>query len=299
VRHLFICVIVALLPCVARAQADNKASHRTEKLMSDQAINVLGTSADPSQLVAAALTLARSPQSADHRSLQNWLSSAGFLSRLDSPQEYAQTGRRLRIQRVLQALAENSSPSAKSVLAALTQSQGFLDHRTRVVYLLRACASVRPAAPPVVRFWDRFSQPDDGFSNVAMDGVVSNGSPPAMQLLENKLADEAQPEEDRIHWIRCYILEHRNDPGVLTGCERMFAGTLPARFRPILIDAIFDYRPAEWYAPAEVCKPPDRSQASPEARQILQGLASAAEAFGLTPVQKQAVARTLREIGQR
>jgi len=266
--------------------------------VSDQAIAVLSSSRDPNELVTAALTLARSRQRQDHQSLGNWLVAPNFLLLLDSAQEYAQTGRRLRIQRVLQALADNPAQSAKELLVSLTQSRGFLEHRTRVEYLLRACASVRPAPPEVIRFWDRYSQPDDGFSNVTMDAVISNGSAPAMQLAERKLAEEAQPEEDREHWIHCYILSHRNDPGVLQGCLQMLSGTLPARFRPMLVDALFDYRPTEWFTPAETCKPPDRAQASPEARQLLRAIAAQAHMVNLTPAQQQAITRTLHEIGQ-
>jgi hypothetical protein len=298
VRGILICLIFALLACLARAEGNNKAANQKENPVSGEAMNVLATSTDPKQLVAVALKLARSQESDDQQSLQHWLSSPDFLLRLDSAQEYAQTGRRLRIQRVLQALAENPSPGAKSLLVALTQSQNFLDHRRRVEYLLRACAVLRPAPPPVVRFWDGYSKPDDGFGNLTMDAVVTNGSPPAMQLLEQKLADPSQPEEDRTHWILCYILEHRNDPGVLGSCRRMLAGTLPAQFRPLLIDALFSYRPAEWYAPAERCEPPDRLLAGPVARQLLRDIASATAAGGLTSVQKEAIEKTLREIGQ-
>jgi hypothetical protein len=293
-------LIPLALAAFAYAQRPDQGATKKEERVSDQESYVLESSRDPKQLVAAALTLARSQRGSDHQALERWLSSTEFLGRLDSVQEYAQTGRRLRIQRVLQALQENPAPGAKSVLVALTESRTFQAHPTRVDYLLRACASVRPAPPEVVRFWDRYSQPDDGFSNVAMKGAIANGSAPAMALLEKKLADAAQPEEDRTHWILCYIVEHRNDPGVLAGAQRMLAGELPAQFRPLLIDALFDYRPTEWYAPAEVCKPPDRGKAGPEARTLLRSIGSAAIASGsLTDRQRQAVEKTLKEIGER
>jgi hypothetical protein len=234
----------------------------------------------------------------DHQTLLRWIASPGFLLRLDSAHDYEQTGKRLRIHRVVQALADNPSPSAKTVLVGLTQGSGFLDHPTRVEYLLRACATVRPAPMEVIRFWDRYSQPDDGYSNVAMEGAVANGSPQAMLLLERKLADEEQPEEDRVHWIHCYILENRNDPGVLEGCQRMLAGGVPVRFRSMIVDVVFDYRPVEWFRPASPCKPPERAQAGPEARQLLRSIAGAALAMGVNPAQKLAIEKTLREIGR-
>jgi hypothetical protein len=267
--------------------------------MSDQESRVLQFPNEPQQLVAAALTLARSNQASDHQTLQHWLLSSAFLDRLDSPQEYADTGRRLRIQRVLQALGENPTVSARNVLVALTQNRGFLQQAARVDHLLRATASIRPAPPPVVQFWNTYSQPDDGFSNVTLQAVLANGSSPAIALLEKKLSEPGHPEDDKQHWIRCYILEHRNDPELLTGCQRMLAGTLPEHLRPVLIDALFDYRPREWFAPAEVCHPPDRTKASSEAKALLHRLGQTALANAtLTPVQRQAVERTLREIGQ-
>src|SRR5947208_589983 len=74
-----------------------------ESRMQDNPIQVLQTSKDAKELVAAALSLARSEQPVNHDELLRWLRSEDFLMRLDSESDYRNTGQRLRIGRVLEA----------------------------------------------------------------------------------------------------------------------------------------------------------------------------------------------------
>jgi hypothetical protein len=253
---------------------------------------------DPRQIVAAALGLARSATPDDHQHLLSQLRSAAFLTDLDSPQEYQQTGKRLRIARVLEALATNPAPSARDVFVQLTASPEFIHEPRRVDILIRYSAEVRPAPPPLVAFWDSHSQPLDGFANLTIEALTKNGSEPALALLERKLADPAHPDDDKQYWMRSYMLPHRNDVQLLQTVERLLTRSLPVHLRPDLVEAIFDYQPDQWYSEATVVQPPNRQEASPEAKHLLRRIGQLAlNSVALTPAQQETVKKALDDIG--
>jgi hypothetical protein len=260
-------------------------------------VDSTGRSPDPRELLASALALARSNRAADHQQLLSMLWSADFLSKLDSPAEYAQTGRRLRISMVLDALAHNPAPSAANTLVSLTERGPFLDSAERVDFLITACAAIRPSPSQVIRFWDAHCQPDDGYEHLTMEAIFENGSEPAMELMERKMSDPRHSDDSKLHWMRAGIVPHRNDVPLLRACERLLTRGLPVNLRPALVDVLFDYRP-EWYKPAHPYLPPERRQASPEAKDEMRRLARLAfSAVALTAEQKAAIEKAMSEIG--
>ncbi len=266
--------------------------------MAEDLTPVFQTSRDSRELVKGAVTLARSSNPAVHKYLFDWLCKPDFLSRLDSAEDYRQTGRRLRVVRVLEDLARNPAPSAKQTLVDLTQNATFISEPARVDFLIVYTAPVRPAPPQLVKFWDNHCQPDDGFANRTTHTLVVNGGEPALAVLEKKFADAQFDADEKLSWMRRSIVEHRNDVPVLLMCERLLAGALPVDLRPALVEVLFDYRPAEWYRPASVFHPPDRAGAGPEAKAALRRIGKLAlESVSLTARQREAVKLTLEEIG--
>ncbi|HET9959409.1 MAG TPA: hypothetical protein VFQ61_33190 [Polyangiaceae bacterium] len=252
---------------------------------------------DPKQMLRSALTLARGQEPAAHDELLLSLQSLEFLERLDSPAEYQMASKyRLRVTQILEALARNPAPTARHVLVELTASDVFLAHDERIIVLIRASVFLRPPAPPVVDFWDRHSQPDDGFTPTTIPVLVENGSPPALNLLESKLADPAHEDQDKISWFRTTILCHRNDLELLLMCERALGHGLPASLRPALVEVLFDYRPEEWFRPVSSYSPPPLANASTAALLRLQQLGFyALQSVNLDSNQRQAVGVRLRE----
>ncbi|MEJ7712145.1 MAG: hypothetical protein WKF84_20365 [Pyrinomonadaceae bacterium] len=59
--------------------------------------------------------------------------------------------------------------------------------------------------------------------------------------------------------MRTRILTHRNDLPLLQSCQPVLTDILPIHLRPYLVEALFDYRPAEWYRPATAVNPPKRT----------------------------------------
>jgi hypothetical protein len=243
--------------------------------------NVLSTSKDPLELLRVSLALARSSRPEDHRDLQPWLIREEFLARLDSEDEYAEAGRgRLRIKAVVDALANNQSRSAGDLLLALTQSPSFNAVLVRTDMLIAACAGIRPPPAPLLKFWDDHCRPMDSFTPLTIDALVVNGTAPAIELLERKFADPTHGNDVKCDWMHNSILPHQNDVELLRGCRRLLAQGLPVALRPALVEAIFDYRPDDWYPEHLIKKPPPRASASADAKRELREIAE----YSLTQV---------------
>ena len=214
-------------------------------------------------MLRAALTNARSDDPRQHADLLAQLKSESVLEQLDSEAEYQMASKfRLHVAQVLEALARNAAPSARHTFVALTDNPIFLGHDERCIALIRASEHMRPAPPELVAFWDQHSQPDDGYTPTTITALVANGSTQAIALLEKKLADPAHDEGEKISWMRSDMLSHRNDVSLLEACERLLTDALPENLRPFLVDALFDYRPEEWFKPAKSYAAPPLQTAS-------------------------------------
>ncbi len=231
---------------------------------------ILKSSTDKKELVRTAAEFAASDQSADIHTLVTFLSSEEFLNRLDSADDYNQPPLRLRLAKVLRTLMDNPKPAAAHAgLVSLTTEAPFIALEPRQELLVRALVAVRPAPPKAVQYWDSHSHPDSTWRHVVMDVLCDNGSEPAVDLLEKKLVDPLMDPDEKIVWMRDPILRHRLDVPLLKVCRRMVISTLEPRFKPVLVEALFDYRPDEWYVDCTNPSPPDPATASKEAKELL------------------------------
>jgi hypothetical protein len=238
-----------------------------------------------------ALSAARSDDATAHAELLARLETQDELDRLDSEADYVEAAKfRLRVAQVVEALARNPAPSARAAFVALTANPLFLAHDERTIALIRASAHVRPAPPELVAFWDRHCQPDDGFTPTTITALVANGSPGAVALLESKLRDPAHEDQEKVSWMRTDILSHRNDVPLLQACERLLSGGLTEHLRPELVDALFDYRPGEWFKPASSYSAPPLETASRAAlEQVIRTGVAALTMVRLTDEQRRVV----------
>jgi hypothetical protein len=253
--------------------------------------------AETKEMLRTALAAARSDDAAAHTALVRRLGSEGWLGQLDSAAEYQMASRfRLHVAQVVEALAANPARSAQDAFIALTASATFLAHDERIIALIRSSRHIRPAPSELVTFWDRYTQPEDGFSPTTVTALVENGSEPAMALLERKMEDPGQEDDEKISWMRTDMLSHRNDVPLLSACERMLAGRLPEHLRPFLVEALFDYRPEEWFKPASSYSAPLLASASSQALQLILRIAALAlRSVPLTERQRAAVERRRTE----
>lgn len=132
----------------------------------------------------------------------------------------------------------------------------FLIESRRTDFLIAAVAVIKPSPPDVIRFWDAYCKPLDGFTPLSIQAMVMNGSNPAIELFEKKMLDAKHSDMDKIDWMRYMILPHRHDLPLLKCCERLLEGTLPDSLRMPLVEALFDYRPEEWYGMHEILELP-------------------------------------------
>ncbi len=264
--------------------------------MADDPITTLQTSKDPGELVTAAVGLARADDADGHKAVGQSLASARFLDRLDSQQAYDSVRGDLRVARIMKALSGNKAPSARAVLVGLTQDKSFLREPSRAELLIEACAELRPPAPEVIKFWDRYTDPDDSYMNLVVTAVVHNGSTPALELFEKYLLDQAYERSTKQSWMRSDVVKHRNDPGLLQSCERLLMKGLPEQLDPDLVEVLFDFK-GSWYRPSTAVSPPPREAMTGRARAQLRRLGEyALQNVSLTSGQKQAVESTLEQL---
>ena len=244
--------------------------------------------------VSDAFAWARSPLASDHARLQHELEGQEFYSRLDSTNLWRGPRKPGALFHILQTLSTNQVSTARQVLLTLTRDDGFNRDPDRTDALILACASVRPAPPELVAFWDNHCRPDDGFTPLTIAALVENASDPALALFESKMLSDSFSEEDKTDWMRSSVLTHRDTPPLLRSCEKLLHGSLSPKLRPALVQVLFDYRPAEWFPPDNVISPPDRAHASPEARALLRNIGAwALQNLALTAVDQAAIRRTL------
>ena len=266
-------------------------SQRMDTAMPTDQTQILQTSSDSDELVTVALTLARSARQEDHALLLKHLQSADFLNRLDSAEDYDDLSIPPRIGRILQALQNNQAPSARDMLVALTQSPIFKLSSRRVDLLILACTPVRPAPPELIKFWDAYCQPVDGYTPLTVRALLDNGSEPAMALFEKKMLSPKHEDMDKRDWLHWDVLRHRDDLALLLCCERLLKGGLNERLQADLVEVLFDYRRTAWFGRKDDPPvPPPREKAAEEALKQLRKIGEyALKNVTLTESQKEVV----------
>ena len=209
---------------------------------------------------------------ADHEKLRQLLSQESFLSQLDSPEDYEEGVRYLRISRLVQAMRKSQTPGIHQILVDLTKQNGFLDNETRVELLIWASVVLRPAAPEVVQFWDIYCQTDDDTNGLVAKAMADNGSQPAIDLLEKKFATPGFEPDEKIWWMRTAVLTHRHDVLMLKACQRLLSGPLSEDLRAELVSVLFDYKPSMWHGPDGAYQPPALESLDAEGRQLLESI---------------------------
>jgi hypothetical protein len=263
---------------------------------SASALDIIRDSGEASELLTAAIKLASSDSAGDHEALGKELRSSAFLARLDDKEKYTGSIADLRLTRLLDTLAANRTPSVDKVLLSLAQDSVFQAHPLRMILVVRALSSIRPSPLEAIHYWDSRSEPDSPLLLDIIEAICTNQSPPALELLDKKMAGVGYAVSERIFWMRKLILPRRNDAPLLAACERMLMASLPESLRPALVEVLFDYQPSKWYRGDDPPKPPPRSEMAPEARKILERIGRfSLDKIKLTGEQEKKVRTVLSE----
>jgi len=233
-----------------------------------------------SPLAAQAIALARSKAEADHAQLARMLVDKAWLDRLDPPETAAGIDPRfLQLTRVLKASAE-TAPQALETPAgdALYRKPGW-----RQAALIEASGAATDPGPKLIDLWRSQLKRKAVELETTVRALVNSGSRAAVGLLEDAFASDAFGDELVFAWFRDPVLQHRQDPELLAGLERLLqGGRLRAKRRAALIEVLFEYRPTDWYlSPDSLPTPPKRADLTDAARARLRAIADRAVREGL------------------
>jgi hypothetical protein len=230
-------------------------------------------------LKRAAYRLAQSDNTDDLRALYAGLQSDARLMILDEQQDYLNLqATQLRVAGVFRHLMRNPSPLGHQLLVALTREATFNDTDARRELLIKALAVVRPSPPEAVQYWSRHAEPGGIFVHFVVEALCRNGSPPAVQLLGSILSSPDHPENHKSYWFRDAVLRHRNEATIVEMCARLLGSPLSSELKVVMVMALIDHDPDEWYAPDHFPVPPPRAEAGELTRQWLLRLLQQARA---------------------
>jgi hypothetical protein len=232
-----------------------------------------------SPLAAEAIALAKSKADPDHTRLASMLVDKAWLDRLDPPRAAAGIDPRfLQLTPVLEAAAGY----APQTLEGPASSDLYRKSDYRRASLVVASGAAAKPGPKLVQLWRSQLDPEAEL-DATIRALVSSGSDAALQLLADAFASDAFDTELVISWFRDPVLRHRQDPQLLAALDRLLqGGKLNAKRRFALVEALFEYRPKDWYAPSEPPPaPPKRADLTNVARASLRAIADRAVRDGL------------------
>jgi hypothetical protein len=257
---------------------------------------VLKTSREQEALASSAKALASSSDPAALMVLERFLQDPAFLARLDVLSEPQLKLTNLR--HVLAALQVNPTAVTGRLCEALADHPGFLADPDRKMFLLPVLAAVRPMTEAAEHIFRAAN--DEGYFNLDGPLLVANGSPRALGLFEEMVADVRVAADDRVDMIRKAVLAHRLDAAVLAACVRVIDRGLEPEVERGLIETLFDYQEKEWFGVARFAPtPPAWSVAETEVLQsYLQIGHRLTESGRLDQSLRAVVERTKRELSE-
>lgn len=251
-------------------------------------------SEDRAELERAGMALAAS---GDHRALARMgelLTRAEVLARLDPLDVPSQKTRR--VGRILETLAQHPSAAAVELALNLATDATFLADPDRKVFLLKVLAAVEPMGDEAAALFRDANA--EGYFGMNAILLAENGSPRALGLLGEMLADGSVPVGRRIDCVRFGVYPHRIEAPMLDMAGRLLAGQMENEVATALIESIFDDRPEDWFDPGSRPEgPPAWEGATTPALQRAREIAVLTEGRADLPAPlREAVRRTARRI---
>ena len=212
----------------------------------DRHLAVLESSQDRGEVQASAFALASSGNPAALVVLWRFLPEGEFLARLDdlSDPQMKISGMR----RVLKAMEDSPSEVTGRICESLAWDADFLSDPDRKMFLLPALAAVRPMSGPAEAVFR--SANGEGYFNFNGPLLVSNGSPRALALFEDMVADASVRPADRVDMLHHAVLAHRTEGPVVAACLRLLARGLEPEVEAGVAETLYDYQEKRWFGPA-------------------------------------------------
>jgi hypothetical protein len=212
----------------------------------DRHLRILESSQDRDEVQASAFALASSGNPAALIVLWRFLPEGEFLARLDdlgNPQ-LKTSG----MGQVLKALERNPSEVTGRICESLARDADFLSDPDRKIFLLPALAAVRPMSGPAEAVFRAANE--EGYFNATGPLLVANGSPRALALFEDMIADSSKRPVDRVDMLHHAVLAHRTEGPVVAVCLRLLARGLEPEVEAGVVETLYDYQEKRWFGPA-------------------------------------------------
>lgn len=203
-------------------------------------VNSLDRERNPSKLAVAAVAIVQSGDNQKIASLAAHLGQQSFLGRLDPPG--ATTG----LESIFRAIEEHPSEAGERLCVDLAANPDFGALPARMNFLLNALAAVRPMSAAGAEVFRKTAR--SGFLEVDGPLLAANGSPRAVEVLEEILADKTLDPDQRVSTSHWSIVPHRTDGPIVAMCARLLdRGRLSPEVAAAVAESLFDYRPKEWF----------------------------------------------------
>lgn len=212
----------------------------------------------------------RSP--ADLQEVGRALISPRDLLRLNTAQEYATLSpETLALQKILAGLSKNPSEAARAIIGDLCSNKDFLAEQARVECLLLALPKIHPLPEKALPLLRKSVEPASENLEIAIRVLIDIGEKSTLDLFASQVLASRQDFVLVQSWMRDPLLRHRRDPAVLEMCAGLLQQPkFEAGRKNALVEALFDYRPSEWYhSEGTPPKPPSSKSLPRGSRELL------------------------------
>ena len=218
----------------------------------EQHARILEVEVDRKTLASSAMTLASAGQTEAAATLSRFLTAPDFWARLDVLDE--PDLKLANLASVLTALAKHPTGVNEPLALALLADKDFGTDSDRATFVLPMVATVRPMSETVAALFRRTN--NEGYRNSNGPLLVANGSPRALAIFVEMVADRNVPAEDRIDMIHWAVPAHRATPGVLETLAPLLEQQLEPEVEKALLETFFDYQGDDWFGVARFAPVP-------------------------------------------
>jgi hypothetical protein len=253
-----------------------------------QSAAALDHESNPARLAAAAAVVAGSQNPDAIARLGKHLTERAFLRQLDPDGGFSH------LDAVFRAAAAHPSKATESLCIQLAGNAEFTSQPSRLNYLLNALAAVRPMSDAAAKVFRTTSR--SGYLEVNGPLLARNGSPKALDVLQELLSDESLNVEQRVSIAHWGVLPVRTDPGIAAMCARLLmGGHISHQVEVAILESLFDYQPKRWFGVrSSQPAPPSWNTAPLTTRAILRSLGrSSLQRKDLPAALRPAIEKTL------
>lgn len=218
----------------------------------EQHARILEVEVDRATLANSAMTLASAGQTEAAATLSCFLTAPDFWARLDVLDD--PDLKLANLASVLTALARHPTDVNEPLALTLLANESFLADSDRATFVLPMLAAVRPMSETVATLFRKTN--NEGYRSSNGPLLVANGSPRALTIFGEMLADPTVPEENRIDMIHWALPAHRAAPGVLETLAPFLEERLEPDVERALLETFFDYQGDDWFGVARFAPVP-------------------------------------------